>query len=233
MRPLISIIIPAYNEEERLPKTLMALSREPFWDELLVIDDGSSDRTCQIPLPVGGRWIIHPRNLGKGRALKSGIEAARGEILLLLDADLEESAQHAKELILPVLEGAADAVVAQWPSGQKKDGFGIVKRFAQTGVYLLTHRWDVEPLSGQRCYHRRIIPSLSLQGKGFGIEVSMDIDLLSSPARIMWLPLPFTHRQRGRGLDGFLHRGRQGKEILNTLCRYVLRMKGSGGSLDE
>lgn len=220
---MISVIIPAYNEALTLPGTLSSLQKNRFWDELLVVDDGSTDRTGETPLPVGGKWIAHPRNLGKGRAIRSGLREASGDILLLLDADLGESACYAEDLLRPVQEGLADAAIAKWPAAGRGGGFGLVKRFAKLGIFFFTRMEDPEPLSGQRCYRRTILPYLSFCGEGYGIEVSMDLDLLRTEARIMWISLPFVHREKGRGVEGIFHRMRQGVEIGLTFYRELMK----------
>ncbi|MBE3553722.1 MAG: glycosyltransferase family 2 protein [Thermicanus sp.] len=218
---MISVVIPAYNEVEILPQTLSSLEEIPFWDELLVIDDGSTDGTRFLSLPPKGRWLRHEKNLGKGKALETGLKEAKGELLLLLDADLGKSAMYAKQLIFPILQDRADVTIAKWSSKGKDSGFGVVKGVAKWGIYALTRHMLDEPLSGQRCYHRRVLPYLTFKGAGFGIEVSMDIDLLRAEARLAWIDLQFTHRGRGRGIDGFWHRGKQGIHIIKTLIQHA------------
>jgi glycosyltransferase involved in cell wall biosynthesis len=90
--PFLSIIIPAYNEERRLPATLRSvlayLARQPYASEVLVVDDGSSDRTADVAAEYPGVTVLRREHRGKGFAVRAGALAARGAYLLLCDADL-------------------------------------------------------------------------------------------------------------------------------------------------
>jgi len=98
---LLSIIIPAYNEEDAIGDTLLRISELEFHSyELIVVDDGSSDATAQVAKAAGAAVISHPYNIGNGAAIKTGIRAARGRVLLFMDGD----GQHAPEDIPRLLE---------------------------------------------------------------------------------------------------------------------------------
>src|SRR5690349_10979581 len=88
-RPRVSCIIPAYNEQDRIGLVLGAVIGHPLIDEVIVVDDGSKDETARIAQGMDGpQVIVCAKNGGKSRALATGIEAATGDILLLIDADL-------------------------------------------------------------------------------------------------------------------------------------------------
>jgi glycosyltransferase involved in cell wall biosynthesis len=116
----LSIVIPAYNEESRLPKTLESivayLNARPFQAEILVVDDGSSDRTAEI-VSAGRqkypelRLVSNERNRGKGFSVRHGMLEARGEIALFTDADLSTPIEEADKLLAAIRERGYDAAI--------------------------------------------------------------------------------------------------------------------------
>ncbi|WP_048602236.1 glycosyltransferase family 2 protein [Rubeoparvulum massiliense] len=215
----VSVIIPAYNEATRIGTTLQALWSTPFFAELIVVDDGSEDHTSEIAIPLATRVIRLPGRCGKGAALYRGWQEAQGEYLLFLDADLGESSHHARHLLPPLFRDRADVTIAQFPSAQKKGGFGLVKMLAREGVFMLTGSYVTSVLSGQRAYKKEVLTVLGEPVQRFGVEVGMTIDCLRKGYRIEEIPLPFQHRETLRNWDGFKHRGKQFIQIGSTLIR--------------
>lgn len=124
MVAVLSVVIPAYNEESRLPTTLETLrgylsGRE---HEVVVVDDGSSDRTAEVAERFGCRVVRHPRNLGKGAAVKSGVLASRGNPVLVTDADLAAPITELPKLEKALKSGADIAI------GSREDPGAEVKR---------------------------------------------------------------------------------------------------------
>jgi dolichyl-phosphate beta-glucosyltransferase len=116
----LSIIIPAFNEEVRLPKTLEAViayvQSRPYQTEIIVVDDGSSDRTTEIVNTYrqtypGLRLVSHGRNRGKGYSVRHGMLEATGEIALFSDADLSTPIEEADKLLAAILERNFDAAI--------------------------------------------------------------------------------------------------------------------------
>lgn len=220
MRQPVSIVIPAWNESNHIATTLQTLheSRREvvWWDELIVIDDGSTDNTYEQALPYADKIIIHMQNKGKGAALEAGCSQAEHSIILLLDADLGESAAHAIKLIEPVSHHNIDMTIAKFPQSNKKAGFGLVKRLATYGIYSLSGFIATAPLSGQRAVRKHCIQSIGLS-KGFGIEVGLTIDAARKGYKIQEVEVPFKHRETGRDWDGFVHRGKQFVSVSRAL----------------
>ncbi|GAB6935430.1 glycosyltransferase family 2 protein [Calditerricola yamamurae] len=218
-RVRVSAVIPAYNEAATLPETLDALRRAGCVDEVIVVDDGSTDGTADAARPYADRVLVHGENRGKGAALETGWRAAHGEILLFLDGDLGETAAYAPALLDPVQRDMADVVVAVFPPARRKGGFGLVKGLARFGVEHLTGYALQAPLSGQRAVRRVVLESLPPLSGGFGVEVGLTVDVLRAGFRLYEVQVPFRHRETGRDVRGFLHRGRQFIDIALTLRR--------------
>jgi len=213
----VSVIIPAYNEAGRIGETVRAARAIAEVEEVLVVDDASGDRTAEDAAAAGARVVRQDRNRGKGAALARGIEEARGEILVLLDADLGPSAAEARKLLLPILAGEADLTVARFPRARRKGGFGLVKGLARRGIRYFTGLEMESPISGQRALRRSAAPLILPLAPGFGAEVAMTIDAVRAGLRVLEVPTSMTHRETGRDLRGFLHRGRQFADIARTL----------------
>jgi glycosyltransferase involved in cell wall biosynthesis len=113
----VTVIIPAFNEAESIGPVLAAMRAAAAWKEILVVDDGSSDGTAERARAAGARVITHPYNKGNGAAVKSGIRAASGEYILIMDGDGQHGAADALRLVSDL--GTYDLVVgARSPDGQ-------------------------------------------------------------------------------------------------------------------
>ncbi len=230
---MISVLIPAFNEEKRIGMTIQSvyqtllLQDEEF--EIITIDDGSKDNTGEIARMYGAKVISLLENLGKGRAMNHGLKEAKGEILLLIDADLKESAKFVKELLQPILYDKADMTIGKFPSSGKKGGFGLVKGLARYGLNYFTGEKFEAPISGQRALKRDVMKKIGLFQPGWGMEVALTIDAHYHGFRILEVPLEMTHRETGRNLAGFKHRGEQFVDIFSTLLRSFWRYRSKKG----
>jgi glycosyltransferase involved in cell wall biosynthesis len=227
--PRVSAVIPAYREAGRVGETVRALAgalRErlgegtagPF--EVLVVDDGSPDGTAAEAEAAGARVLRLERNRGKGAALAAGFAAARGELLLMLDADLRETAAEAVLLLEPLLRGEADMTVALFPPAPGgKGGFGLVMRLARWGVRRAGGPELRAPLSGQRALTREAWERIGRLDPGFGTEMGLNLDALRSGLRVAEVPTRMAHRHTGRDWAGFRHRGRQFRDVTLAILR--------------
>ena len=121
----VVVIVPAYNEADRITETLEAVARIPQVTRVVVVDDGSRDDTASAAERAGAQVVRLPRNRGKGAALEAGLQRADGDMVLLLDADLGETAAEAAKLLKPILADEADLTIARFPEGPKQSGFGL------------------------------------------------------------------------------------------------------------
>ncbi len=217
----VAALIPAYNEEGAIRETVAALLSCQQLNEIVVINDGSSDRTAEYVGEIQGVTLLDlPVNRGKGSALNAGWSKTEADVYLLLDGDLGQTAHYAANLLPPVLEDRADMTIARFGprqgSGDKAMGFGCVRRFASFTVWLLTGVKPSSPLSGQRAIRKEVLDKLGGFLPGFGVEIGLTVGALHHGFRLQEIPLPMTHRAYGRGLTGMAHRGRQFVHVLRA-----------------
>lgn len=211
----VAAIIPARNEADRISSTVEALRGIAEIAECIVVDDGSSDATGVRAAAAGARLIRSDRRRGKGGALAAGVARTDADVLLFIDADLEQAAARAVVLLEPVLDGRLDMAIAAPPPGAPS-GFGLVEGLARVSIRAMTGRRMARPLSGQRALHRRVLEAAHWPIAGFGVETGLTIDALRAGLRVDEVPMPVEHRLTGRTPAGFAHRARQGFDVLRV-----------------
>ena len=222
MNNYLSIIIPAYNEENKIKDTLNSIKDIKEINEIIVVDDGSSDNTSKLAKEVESEKITvitQEKNMGKGYALNNGLKVAlkNADIIGFLDADLGSSANDVKKLITPILNNEADVIIAKFPPAKKKGGLGFVKRLAKESVFEMTGVELDATLSGQRLFKKEVLDKFDEIPFGYGVEVGMTIDILKHGYKIKEVLVDMTHNETGRNLKGFIHRGKQYYHIKKVL----------------
>jgi GT2 family glycosyltransferase len=217
----ITVILPAKDEADRIGATIAAIKSSAFVNRIIVIDDGSTDQTYEIAETLGVEAYRLPRNFGKGYAVNYGISKSilNSDIIVFLDADLGASAKEIDKLIIPVLHNEADVTIAKFPQAQRKGGFGFVKNLARYGVHFYTGQMIYTSLSGQRAFKSDVLEKLGKFPLDYGIEIGMTIDILRKGYRIKEVEVNMTHRETGRDMVGFIHRGKQFYQIFMVLIR--------------
>ncbi|MFE9244741.1 glycosyltransferase family 2 protein [Nocardiopsis sp. NPDC006938] len=228
----VAVVIAAKNEADRIGSTVVAAHTLPGVDLVMVVDDGSTDRTTDLALEAGARVLRHARNRGKGAAMETGAEgvrlteereAAEGAVrpprhLLFLDADLGETAKDAAPLVEPVLAGTADMTIALFPATRLRlGGHGFVVRLAREGVRRSTGWEPEQPLNGQRCVTRAAFEAALPLAPGFGVETGLTIDVLHGGFRVVEVEVPLEHRATGTDLRAQLHRAHQFVDVARAL----------------
>lgn len=183
----ISAIVPAYNEEKTVLNVLYAVEDAAIVDEVIVVNDASTDRTPRLVQALDNpnvRLITLYKNRGKGGALKEGIAASTGDVLLFLDADLIGlQPEHIHALLLPVLENKADMTRGIFTNGRKTTD--------------LSHK--IAPgISGQRAVRRDVIVSIpDLHKVRFGVEVALNRHVKKNKLRLKQVEMKnITHRMK-------------------------------------
>lgn len=219
----VLVAIPVYNEGDRIEKTIESLKKVELIDEILIINDGSTDNTAEVIGKLGVSIITLEKNMGKGYAMKKAMDQEDYGYLAFLDGDLGDTSDEIRKLIAPVLSNEVDFTIAQFPSASTKGGFGFVKTLAREGVYFHTKTRINTSLSGQRVYKKQVLKDMKYMPMDFGIEVAMTIQALNNGYRLQEVPVTMTHRYSTRSLKGFKHRGQQFIEILKTLIIMLFR----------
>ncbi len=226
----LSILMPVYNEEERIADALkQALAVDyPCETELVVVNDGSRDGTAEILDGADDprlRVIHHPRNAGKGAAIKTAVDSANGDYMVILDADLEYDPQDIPRLLGPVLDGRAKVVYGNRTFGSHSAfsfwyvmGNKAVTTFAN--VLFNSYIGDLET-----CF--KLMPvalyrSLDVKSRGFGMEAEVTGKLLRQ--KIRPYEVPITYHARGRE-EGKKITWKDGVEALVILGRERARKR--------
>jgi glycosyltransferase involved in cell wall biosynthesis len=202
----LSIIIPAFNESQTIAEIINRVRRAPvdLERELIVVDDGSSDTTSaeldrlMLECPHGLRIFRHDRNRGKGAAVRTALAHARGDIILIQDADLELDPRDYPSLLKPILEGCADAVVGnRFHAGSRRApyfwhalGNSMLTRLtnAVTGLRLS----DME--AGYKAFRSDALKQLAIQSNRFGFEPEVVIKLATRGFRLHEVPITYHGR---------------------------------------
>ncbi len=221
-------VVPAHDEGDRIGDTVQALRGLPGVSEVVVVDDGSRDDTSLAALAAGATVLRIRRRLGKGAAVEGALaRISPADVWLLADADLAGSAAGLAPVLEEVLEGRADLAVAMFPA-QAGGGVGAVKGFAAGAIRVLSGFRATQPLSGQRALTAAALHACRPLAQGFGMETAMTIDAARAGLRIREVAAPgLAHRVTHRDLRGFLHRGRQGVDILRAVAARALRRRAA------
>lgn len=227
MKPKVSVLIPAYNEATQIRETVTAAKAIPEVDEVVVVDDGSTDSTDVEAIRAGAFVIELEKNRGKGGAVQAGLRYVHGDVVLLLDGDLGHSARYGRDLLGPILNGQADLVIGAFPNHGTKSGFGLVEGFGRAIIRLLGGIDAQSPLSGQRAVRRDVLDGLNGIAPGFGMEVAMTVGALRRGFAVREVEVPFTHSKTGKDLPGFKHRLKQLIHIFWATVRLLAESRGT------
>ncbi len=208
-------LVAARDEEATIEATVAGL-RGLAVDEVVVVDDGSRDRTAAAARSAGATVAPNDGRRGKGGALEAGlVVAGEADVYLFADGDLGSSASSLGPVLDGVLLGRADVCVGVIPKAG--GGFGIVKGFSRRVILALSGFVAREPLSGQRALSHEALQACRPLARGFGVETAMTIDAVRLGFAVAEVDVDLRHRATGRDVAGFIHRGRQGWDILRAV----------------
>lgn len=192
---MISIVIPARDEEEALPEVLRGAAALEMEKEILVVDDGSIDKTARVAEEAGARVIRHPHPAGNGAAIKTGIRNARGETIVLLDGD----GQHDPGDIPNLLEKLVDhdmAVGARDFGADATIGRRWANRFFNCLASYLAGRRIEDLTCGFRATRRdRVLPFIPLLPNSFSYTTTLTLSYVRAGFFVNYLPIRTTRRR--------------------------------------
>ena len=201
----LTVLVAARDEEARIGTTVAHLRRLFPDAQVLVADDGSHDATADVAASAGARVLRYPHR-GKGQALTLAEREARPGPLLLCDADLRGD-------LRPLLDSEADVAIAAF-SRRQGGGFGLAKGTARRLIELACGFEAREPLSGQRRLSKRARAKCFPLAAWFVVETRMTVDAVRARLDVAEVELDLEHRATTRDARGFLHRGRQLRDLL-------------------
>ena len=203
----LTVIIPVYNEVGNIEETLKRVKAAKKATEIIVVDDGSQDGTRDILKNLDGkekvRVVLHEKNQGKGAAVRTGMDAATGEILLIQDADLEYDPRDYEQLLRPLEEGIADVVYgSRFLGGPRRVTMYwhmIANRLLtfMTNILYDTILSDME--TGYKVFRRKVVDGMKLRSKRFDFEPEFTAKVLKRHYRIYEVPISFNPRDYSQG----------------------------------
>jgi glycosyltransferase involved in cell wall biosynthesis len=203
----LSVIIPVYNEVESIETILKRVHATKLVHEIIVVDDGSKDGTRDILRKLdkkkGVRVILHEKNQGKGAAVRTGMSAAKGDVLLIQDADLEYDPRDYPELLKPIKEGLADVVYGSRFLGRAHRVTMFWHMVANKSLTLMTNilydtiLTDME--TGYKVFKREVIEGLTIHANSFDFEPEFTAKVLKRKFRIFEVPITFNPRDYTQG----------------------------------
>ena len=202
--PLLSVVMPVYNELETIDEIVSRVLAIPMRVELVVVEDCSTDgtraRLGELQKQYGFTLLLQPHNQGKGAALRRGFSAVTGDIVAIQDADLEYSPEELPTLADLIIEGRADVVYGSRFLGRHRV-FMFTHYLGNRLLTLITNVLYNTMLSDmETCYkvmRREVLQGLNLQSNGFGIEPEITAKIFKRGYRVYEVPITYD----GRGYD--------------------------------
>ena len=208
----VSFLIPAYNEEATIAEVLERIGALGLDAQVVVVDDGSRDRTAAIA-EEHGATVIRQANAGKGAAIRAAITVIDGDIAVIEDADMEYDPAEVPELIEPIVRGVADVVYGSRLRGGKAQRAYLFwhlvgNRFLSLLTSLLYNTTLSDMETGYKAFRTDVLRSLDLRENRFGIEPEITAKICKRRLRIYELPISYYGRTFAEGKnitwrDGF------------------------------
>jgi glycosyltransferase involved in cell wall biosynthesis len=184
----VSVVIPAFNEEEGIAAVVAEVRARRPWREVLVVDDGSTDRTAERAAEAGARVVRHPYNKGNGAAVKTGVREAKGAVVLLMDGDGQHDPADAERIVAPV--GVHDMVIGARAAADQDALRALGNAAFKAVASWLTGRPIPDLTSGFRAARRdRMLEILHLLPNGFSYPTTSCLAFLKAGHNVAFEPI--------------------------------------------
>lgn len=222
--PLLSVVMPCYNERATIREIVQRVLAVPLRIELIVVDDASTDGTREMLTELARerpfKLVLQPANRGKGAALRRGFEEVSGDLVVIQDADLEYSPEEFPELIELICQGRADVVYGSRFLGRHRV-FLFTHYAGNRFLTLVTNvLYNTMLTDMETCYkvmRTDVLRSMTLRSDGFGIEPELTAKIFKRHYRVYEVPITYD----GRGYDeGKKITWRDGVVALWVLLKY-------------
>jgi glycosyltransferase involved in cell wall biosynthesis len=211
----VSVIIPAYNEVKTILEVVRRVQAQPFSKEIIIVDDCSVDGTtellAQTAFPDNVHVLRHAKNMGKGAGIRTGVQAATKDIVIIQDADLEYNPSDFPIVLRPILDGVADVVYGSRFLGIHRSFMlhhYLGNRFLSLVTNVLYNNMLTDMETGYKAFRAPIIKSLRIRSNRFDFEPEITAKVLKRGYRIYEVPIYYAGRDYAEGKkitwrDGF------------------------------
>jgi len=204
--PLLSVVMPAYNERDTIETIIGRVKNAPVRTELIVVDDGSTDGTRELLAELQKRFdfklVLQEKNGGKGSALRRGFQEVTGDLVVIQDADLEYSPEEFPDLIELICQGRADVVYGSRFLGRRRV-FLFTHYVGNRLLTLITNiLYNTILTDMETCYkvmRTAVLRSFTLKSNGFGIEPEMTAKIFKRGYRVYEVPITYDGRSYDEG----------------------------------